>query len=118
MFEIGRAMTHGEYLAALQLGENCRAQLPLIFQDIDVLLTPTANGEAPRGLDETGDPGFQAIWTILHVPALTLPTHRGPNGLPVGIQLVGPKYDDRGLFACARWVWQQLGVPELIGYQG
>jgi amidase len=116
--EIGRAMPHGEYLAALQLGENCRSQLPHVFQDIDVLLTPTANGEPPRGLDETGDPGFQAIWTILQTPALTLPTHRGPNGLPVGIQLVAPRYDDRGLFACARWVWQQLGAPELVGYQG
>jgi Asp-tRNA(Asn)/Glu-tRNA(Gln) amidotransferase A subunit family amidase len=116
--EIGRAMAHGEYLAALQLGESCRAQLPRVFQDIDVLLTPTANGAAPDGLDDTGDPGFQAIWTILHTPALTLPTHRGPNGLPVGIQLVAPRYDDRGLFACARWVWQQLGAPELIGFRG
>jgi Asp-tRNA(Asn)/Glu-tRNA(Gln) amidotransferase A subunit family amidase len=116
--EIGRAMPHGEYLAALQLGESCRARLPLVFQDIDVLLTPAANGAAPRGLDETGDPGFQAIWTILYTPTLTLPTHRGPNGLPVGIQLVAPRYDDRGLFACARWVWQQLGAPELVGYRG
>jgi Asp-tRNA(Asn)/Glu-tRNA(Gln) amidotransferase A subunit family amidase len=116
--EIGRAMAHGEYLAALQLGENCRTQLPHVFRDIDVLLTPCANGAAPDGLDDTGDPGFQAIWTILHTPALTLPTHRGPNGLPVGIQLVAPRYDDRGLFACARWVWQQLGAPELVGYQG
>jgi Asp-tRNA(Asn)/Glu-tRNA(Gln) amidotransferase A subunit family amidase len=116
--EIGRAMPHGEYLAALQLGESCRAQLPRVFQDVDVLLTPAANGAAPRGLDETGDPGFQAIWTILHTPALSLPTHRGPNGLPVGIQLVAPRYDDRGLFACARWVWQQLGAPELVGYRG
>jgi Asp-tRNA(Asn)/Glu-tRNA(Gln) amidotransferase A subunit family amidase len=116
--EIGRAMPHGEYLAALQLGENCRSQLPQVFQDIDVLLTPAANGEPPHGLDDTGDPSFQAIWTILHTPALTLPTHRGPNGLPVGIQLVAPRYDDRGLFACARWVWQQLGAPELVGYQG
>ena len=116
--ELGRAMRHSDYLVALQLGENCRTQLPHVFQDIDVLLTPCANGEAPRGLDETGDPGFQAIWTILHTPALSLPTHRGPNGLPVGIQLVAPKYDDRGLFSCARWVWQQLGAPELVGVQG
>jgi Asp-tRNA(Asn)/Glu-tRNA(Gln) amidotransferase A subunit family amidase len=116
--EIGRAMPHGEYLAALQLGENCRAQLPRVFRDIDVLLTPAANGAAPRGLDETGDPGFQAILTILHTPALSLPTHRGPNGLPVGIQLVAPRYDDRGLFASARWVWQQLGAPELVGVRG
>ena len=113
--EIGRAMAHADYVAALRLGEDCRARLPDIFGDVDVLLTPCVNGEAPRGLGETGDPGFQAIWTILHTPALSLPTHRGPNGLPVGIQLVGRRYDDQRLIACARWAWQQLGAPELVG---
>jgi Asp-tRNA(Asn)/Glu-tRNA(Gln) amidotransferase A subunit family amidase len=87
-----------------------------VFAEVDVLLAPCANGEAPRGLTETGDPGFQAIWTILHTPALTLPTHRGPNGLPVGIQLVAARYADRHLFACARWAWQQLGAPDMVGY--
>jgi Asp-tRNA(Asn)/Glu-tRNA(Gln) amidotransferase A subunit family amidase len=89
-----------------------------VFGDHDVLLTPCVNGEAPRGLGETGDPGFQAIWTILHTPALSLPTHRGPNGLPVGIQLVGQRHHDRHLLDCARWVWQQLGAPELVGVPG
>jgi Asp-tRNA(Asn)/Glu-tRNA(Gln) amidotransferase A subunit family amidase len=60
------------------------------------------------GLDSTGDPGFQAIWTILHVPTMSLPTHRGPRGLPVAIQLVGARHDDQRLFACARWVWERL----------
>jgi Asp-tRNA(Asn)/Glu-tRNA(Gln) amidotransferase A subunit family amidase len=113
--EIGRAMPHAEYVAALELGERCRAQLPVVFAEIDALLTPCVNGEAPRGLEETGDPGFQTIWTILHTPALTLPTHRGPNGLPVGIQLVAPRHADRRLFACAHWIWQQLGSPDLVG---
>ncbi len=116
--ELGRAMPHGDYIAALQLGESCRAQLPAIFGDCDVLLAPAANGEAPRGLADTGDPGFQAIWTVLHAPAVTLPTHRGPNNLPVGIQLVAQRHGDRRLFACARWVWQQLGRPELVGCNG
>ena len=116
--ELGRAMAHEEYLAALRLGEECRARLPAVFDGVDVLLAPCANGEAPRGLSDTGDPGFQAIWTILHTPALTLPTHRGPNGLPVGIQLVAQRYDDRRLLACARWVWDEIGKPELVGYQG
>jgi amidase len=113
--EIGRAMPYAEYVAALQLGERCRARLAEVFAEVDVLLAPCANGEAPRGLGETGDPGFQAIWTILHTPALTLPTHRGPNGLPVGIQLVATRYADRHLFACARWAWQQLGTPDMVG---
>ena len=115
--EIGRAMPHAEYLAALRLGEDCRARLPRFSATSTCCWRPCANGEAPRGLGETGDPGFQAIWTILHTPALTLPTHRGPNGLPVGIQLVGQRYDDRRLFACARWVWQKLGAPEMVGIE-
>jgi Asp-tRNA(Asn)/Glu-tRNA(Gln) amidotransferase A subunit family amidase len=113
--EIGRAMPHADYVAALQLGEDCRARLAPVFEDVDVLLAPCANGEAPRGLGDTGDPGFQAIWTILHTPALALPTHRGRNGLPVGIQLVAARYADRKLFACARWAWQALGTPDMVG---
>jgi Asp-tRNA(Asn)/Glu-tRNA(Gln) amidotransferase A subunit family amidase len=113
--ELGRAMPYAEYVAALQLGEECRARLPAVFEEVDVLLTPCVNGEAPQGLGETGDPGFQAIWTILHVPAITLPTHRGPNGLPVGIQLVAARHSDQQLYAWARWVWQQLGSPDLVG---
>jgi Asp-tRNA(Asn)/Glu-tRNA(Gln) amidotransferase A subunit family amidase len=46
---------------------------------------------------------------------MTLPTHRGPNNLPVGIQLVGQRYDDDRLFACARWVWEKIGAPEMVG---
>jgi Asp-tRNA(Asn)/Glu-tRNA(Gln) amidotransferase A subunit family amidase len=108
--KLGMAMPHEEYLAAIALGEGCRARLPDVFEGFDVLLAPCVQGEAPRGLDSTGDPGFQAIWTILHVPAMSLPTHRGPNGLPVGIQLVGRRYDDQRLFACARWVWERLAA--------
>jgi amidase len=116
--ESGRAMAYADYVAALRLGEECRARLPAVFGEVDVLLTPCVTGEAPRGLDETGDPGFQAIWTILHTPALTLPTHRGPRGLPVGIQLVAPRFADRRLLACASWIWQELGSPDMVGYRG
>ena len=116
--ELGRAMPHADYVAALRLGESCRARFPAILEQVDVLLAPCANGEAPRGLDETGDPGFQAIWTILHAPALSMPTHRGPNGLPVAIQLVARRHDEQRLFACAHWIWQRLGAREMVGYCG
>jgi amidase len=58
---------------------------------------------------------MQAIWTALHTPSMTLPTHRGPNNLPVGIQLVAQRYDDDRLFACARWAWGKIGAPDMIG---
>jgi Asp-tRNA(Asn)/Glu-tRNA(Gln) amidotransferase A subunit family amidase len=105
---IGLEMPYRDYLAAMRLGENCRARLDGVFDGFDVLLAPCVIGEAPQGLGATGDPAFQAIWTILHVPAMSLPTHRGPNDLPVGIQLVARRHDDRRLFACARWVWERL----------
>jgi amidase len=104
----GLEMRQEDYMAAIRLGEDCRAQLDAVFDGLDMLLTPCTNGEAPAGLTHTGDPGFQAIWTILHVPAMSLPTHRGPTGLPVGIQLIAPRYKDEHLFACARWIWQRL----------
>ncbi|MFL6797430.1 MAG: amidase [Xanthobacteraceae bacterium] len=113
--ETGRATAHADYRDALQLGEDCRKLLPNVFGNIDVLLAPCTNGEAPRGLGDTGDPAFQAIWTILYVPTLSLPTHYGPSGLPVGIQLVGQRHRDSELLACARWIWRVLGSPELIG---
>jgi Asp-tRNA(Asn)/Glu-tRNA(Gln) amidotransferase A subunit family amidase len=107
---LGMDMPHAEYLGAIELGERCRAQLPAVFEGLDILLAPCVKGEAPVGLESTGDPGFQAIWTILHVPTMSLPTHRGPSGLPVGIQLVGARYGDQRLFACAKWVWERLGM--------
>jgi Asp-tRNA(Asn)/Glu-tRNA(Gln) amidotransferase A subunit family amidase len=44
-----------------------------------------------------------------------LPTHRGPNNLPVGIQLVAQRFDDDRLFAAARWIWQKIGAPDRVG---
>ncbi|HET7678559.1 MAG TPA: amidase [Xanthobacteraceae bacterium] len=105
----GLDMPHQNYLAAVRLGATCRAALNSLFDDVDVLLAPCVKGEAPVGLTHTGDPDFQAIWTLLHVPTMSLPTHRGPNGLPVGIQIVAPLYQDERLFVSARWIWQRLG---------
>src|ERR1700731_633676 len=72
-------------------------------------------GGGAQGPPSARDGTMQAIWTALHTPSMTLPTHRGPNNLPVGIQLVGQRYDDDRLFACARWIWQKIGAPEMIG---
>jgi Asp-tRNA(Asn)/Glu-tRNA(Gln) amidotransferase A subunit family amidase len=106
----GLAMRHADYVAAVRLAERCRAELDTVFGAADVLLTPCVRGEAPEGLHYTGDPGFQALWTLLHTPTLTLPTAIGPNGLPVGIQLVGRRYEDVRLLAASKWIFDTLGV--------
>ena len=61
---------------------------------MDALLTPSAPGEAPRGLESTGDPAFCRVWTLLHVPCVNVPAAMGPRGLPVGVQLVGRPYEE------------------------
>jgi amidase len=113
--ENGHKIPRDEYVAGLRRLDECRVLLASIFSEFDVLLVPCVPGEAPKGLAATGDPSMQAIWTALHTPSLTLPTHRGPNNLPVGIQLVGQRYDDDRLLACARWIWQKIGDPALVG---
>ena len=80
-----------------------------MFDDYDVLLTAAAAGEAPVGLDTTGDASFCLIWTTTHVPCITLPVFKGPHGLPIGAQLIGRRNGDRALFAAARWVYRALG---------
>ena len=113
--ENGLKTTRDDYVAAWRRVEACRALLPAVFEDLDVLLVPCVPGEAPRDLGVTGDPGMQAMWTALHTPSMALPTHRGPNGMPVGIQLVAQRYDDDHLFACARWIWDKIGAPDMVG---
>ncbi len=113
--ENGHKISREEYVAGLWRLDECRALLSGVFESCDVLLVPCVPGEAPKGLGSTGEPNMQAIWTALHTPSMTLPTHRGPNDLPVGIQLVAQRYDDDRLLACARWIWDKIGVPEMVG---
>ena len=77
----GMTITYSKYRDALTLANRCREELNEIFGDCDFILAPSATGEAPKGLEYTGDPQFQGCWTILHVPAISLPTHTGPNDL-------------------------------------
>ena len=92
------------YDEARALAATCRAMLGDVFADADVILGPSAPGEAPRGLAATGDPIFCRIWTLLGVPAMSIPCSRGPNGLPVGVQLIGRIGDDARAVALAEWL--------------
>lgn len=105
----GMAMPWPRYLSARRVVADWRARVDELFDGFDVLLAPCVPGEAPEGLGHTGDPRMQGIWTLLHTPTITLPTHKGPKGLPVGIQLVGKIGEDEALLAAARWVWHRLG---------
>jgi len=108
--EEGLGIPYARYVASLKRMKECRDSVPDVFGDVDVLLAPCVAGEAPKGLESTGDTRFQEFWTALHTPTVTLPTHKGPNGLPIGIQLVGRLYEDETLLAAARWVADRLAA--------
>lgn len=99
--EAERAGAH----AAFRSGQRA---FPAAMDGLDILVTPAAPGEAPAGLERTGDPAFNFIWTSLHVPCVTVPAGSGPNGLPLGIQIVGRHGEDRSVLAWAQWVSSAL----------
>ncbi len=94
----------------MQLARDCRAHLAEAFAGNDVLLTASAQGEAPIGLESTGDPVFNRNWTLLHVPCVTIPFSLGPNGMPVGVQLVAQPGEHERLLSAAKWIATRLGV--------
>ena len=100
----GRTYSYDSYLAAVRLVESWRVRMADIIGAHDAILTAAVNGEAPMGLTSTGDASFQEIWSLLHLPAMTLPLATGPSGLPVGVQLVGRRLDDARLLQLAKWV--------------
>ncbi len=108
LVESGLAVSRTDFENACITRDRAARILESLFVDTDVILTPAAPGEAPAGLDATGDPLFSRGWTLLQVPCVSIPYGKGPNGLPLSVQLVGRMGADDDLLAAAKWVNQQL----------
>jgi amidase len=104
----GLACSYERYCEMRRLAELCRHLLAPVMARYDVLLAPAAAGEAPVGMHPIPHPYVYMIWTMMHVPSITLPAFEGPNGMPIGAQLIARRSDDRRLFAVARWVFRVL----------
>jgi Asp-tRNA(Asn)/Glu-tRNA(Gln) amidotransferase A subunit family amidase len=102
MLTRGRAVDADAVRRARAHAARCRELLRSVFTDHDALLVPGVVGEAPEGLDATGDPLFCRIWTLLGTPAVAVPGLRGPHGLPVGVQVVADLGRDAVALAAAR----------------
>lgn len=102
--ERGRAISALDYQKALARMPMVNEALTEIYSSYDAILTPSAAGTAPHGLESTGDPAFCTLWTFCGMPALNLPLMTGANGLPLGAQLVGPRMGDARLLRTARWL--------------
>ncbi|MBI37639.1 MAG: amidase [Alphaproteobacteria bacterium] len=109
----GLNMSYDDYSTAMKQTEKCLNESNNMFQNLDLIIAPCVDGEAQLGLDFSGNPRFSGLWTAIRLPTLNLPTHTGPNGLPVSIQLVGKYRGDDKLLGIAKWVLQTLGSPSL-----
>ena len=108
-------VTPEKLVAAYDLAASCRVQFDALFAGFDVVLTPAATGEAPEGLHTSGDHIFNAMWTLLHTPCVGIPCTWGPQGLPVGIQIVGPRFSDARLMRIGAAIAPIIDVEERAG---
>jgi Asp-tRNA(Asn)/Glu-tRNA(Gln) amidotransferase A subunit family amidase len=115
LVQAGKATTAYDYLTAKALQEKLRLAFTAQLSGFDAVLTLPAFGEAPEGLNFTGDAAYCAPWTLLGVPALSLPAGFGKNRLPLGLQIVGPYREDYRVLRVAKWVESALlfnaGMP-------
>lgn len=100
---------------ARQLADLARRDFDHLLGSWDAILAPPSPGEAPKTLASTGDAVFNKLWTLLGVPCVSIPYGTGPNGLPLGIQLIGRRFDDAGLLAVAEAVSGILGAQGSVG---
>jgi Asp-tRNA(Asn)/Glu-tRNA(Gln) amidotransferase A subunit family amidase len=107
--EYGMRCTPEVYDSKKAIAAQCGTLIDSVFAEFDVLLAPSAPGEAPEGLENTGSPVFNRGWTLLGLPCVTVPAFNGPRGLPVGIQVVGRFRHDARTLACAHWIQQRMG---------
>jgi Asp-tRNA(Asn)/Glu-tRNA(Gln) amidotransferase A subunit family amidase len=99
---------------AIRSGQTLQEELDRFLANFDALITPPTPGEAPRDLAQTGDPAFCSIWTLCGVPAVTIPTGRGPRNVPLGLQIVGQRVRDEEVLSIARWCDERIGWPQRI----
>ena len=106
--ETGLTISPQRYDEAQRQRREVAASLDALFGENDVLLAPSAVGEAPLGIDATGDPLFNRIWTFLGAPVVNVPGFIGPAGMPVGVSVVAKPGDDAVALAAARWMEERL----------
>jgi Asp-tRNA(Asn)/Glu-tRNA(Gln) amidotransferase A subunit family amidase len=86
--ENGLNLNASDYVDAIENAKKMKFDLSTIFEKFDAIITPAAPGEAPRDLSTTGNAMFNGYWTMMGVPAISLPLLTGENSLPIGVQVI------------------------------
>ena len=102
--ERGQKYKARDYTEACENRDYFYQQFQEVFHEYHAVLSPAATGVAPKGLEYTGSPEFSTIWTYLGMPSISLPLLEGSNNLPLGVQIIGEKFDDPRLMRTASWL--------------
>jgi Asp-tRNA(Asn)/Glu-tRNA(Gln) amidotransferase A subunit family amidase len=100
----GNKYSAKEYAEAIDFMQRSYNSYKEVFEDYHGILTPSSPGVAPKGLKSTGTAEFNRVWSYLGTPCISLPLLQGENNLPLGIQLVGNRYDDNRFLGVANWL--------------
>jgi Asp-tRNA(Asn)/Glu-tRNA(Gln) amidotransferase A subunit family amidase len=112
--DIGAKIHYNQYQQDLEQANMARGLMyQLMNQSVDLIIAPSAIGEAPLIKEGTGDPLFCRAWTLLGLPCINLNIASGPNGLPVGVQLIAAYGQDHFLLSAARAFALALPDPVL-----
>lgn len=106
----GGSVSQATYIASQSHLAHCRVFVDSLFDDFDCIVTPSAAGEAPVGLHDTGEPIFQRLWQGLRLPALNIPALQGASGLPIGLQVIGRAWCDNKLLYHSEWIRRALDL--------
>ena len=101
---IGNKYSAKEYAEAIDFMKRSYESYQEVFEDYHGVLSPSSPGVAPKGLKSTGTAEFNKVWSYLGTPCISLPLLEGENNLPLGVQLIGDKFDDHRFLGVARWL--------------
>ncbi len=105
-----KAITNGnkysakDYAEAIDFMKRSYESYKEVFDDYHGVLSPSSVGVAPKNLKTTGSAEFNKFWSFMGVPSISLPLLQGESDLPLGVQLVGAKYDDNRFLGVAKWL--------------
>ena len=100
----GNKYSAKEYAEAIDFMKRSYESYQEVFEDYHGVLSPSSPGVAPKGLKSTGTAEFNKVWSYLGTPCISLPLLEGENNLPLGVQLIGDKYDDHRFLGVAKWL--------------
>ena len=93
-----------EYAESIDFIKRSYGSYKEVFEDYHGVLSPSSPGVAPKGLKSTGTAEFNRVWSYLGTPCISLPLLAGENNLPLGVQLIGDRYDDHRFLGVANWL--------------